>query len=110
CSTKSAEALLEMMQLVVEKGTAYRLPRMYKEGGTYKLGSILPKGRTNVLAGKTGTAETGTTRGDHSWFVAVAPVENPRYAVAAMVEYAGLGAKVAGPVAVKTLLAALNRE
>ena len=58
------------------------------------------------IAGKTGTAENyGIINGkrekleDHSWFVCFAPRENPRIAVAVIVENAGFGATWAGPIA-----------
>ncbi len=58
------------------------------------------------IAGKTGTAENyGKINGkrekleDHSWFVCFAPRENPKIAVAVIVENAGFGATWAGPIA-----------
>jgi len=58
------------------------------------------------IAGKTGTAENyGIINGkreklkDHSWFVCFAPRENPKIAVAVVVENAGFGATWAGPIA-----------
>ena len=108
CRKKSAREILKMMQLVMHKGTGFALPKLNRVKGGYKLFAVARKGQKNLLAGKTGTAETG--RGDHSWFVAVAPVDHPRYAVAAIVEYGGLGAKAAGKAAVRTMLAALNAD
>jgi penicillin-binding protein 2 len=40
---------------------------------------------------------------DHSWFIAFAPVENPRIAVAVIVENGGYGARAAAPIA-RTML------
>ncbi len=65
------------------------------------------------VAGKTGTAqvvaieddqdrsgeETPFRFRDHAWFVAFAPAENPRVAVAVLVEHGGHGATAAGPIA-----------
>ena len=58
------------------------------------------------VCGKTGTAENyGIINGrreklpDHSWFVCFAPRENPKIAVAVIVENAGFGATWAGPIA-----------
>jgi penicillin-binding protein 2 len=58
------------------------------------------------VASKTGTAENyGIIYGkreklkDHSWFVCFAPRENPKIAVAVIVENAGFGATWAGPMA-----------
>ena len=59
-----------------------------------------------ALAGKTGTAENyGIIYGkreklaNHSWFVCFAPRENPKIAVAVVVENAGFGSTWAGPMA-----------
>jgi len=49
------------------------------------------------IAGKTGTAETA--QGDQSWYMAVAPYDNPKYVVAVTVERGGFGADTAAPVA-----------
>jgi len=58
------------------------------------------------IAGKTGTAENFTRIDgkkvqltDHSIFVAFAPVEDPKIAIAVFVEHGYFGARVAGPVA-----------
>ena len=67
------------------------------------------------VAGKTGTAENyGIINGkrekleDHSWFVCFAPRENPRIAVAVIVENAGFGATWAGPIASMVMEKYLN--
>lgn len=60
------------------------------------------------VAGKTGTAEPGT--GDpHGWFIAFAPADNPRYAIAVVVEHGGHGSRIAAPIAKLVLEAALGR-
>jgi len=55
-----------------------------------------------LVGGKSGTAEHGAGTTPHAWFIAIAPVDNPRYAVAVMVENgrdgAGVGARLAGDV------------
>jgi penicillin-binding protein 2 len=51
------------------------------------------------VAGKTGTAETGGGRPEHSWFVGYAPAEQPRVAFVVVIEYAGNAATAAGPAA-----------
>jgi penicillin-binding protein 2 len=70
-----------------------------------------------VVAGKTGTAQRFTVAQnakynektvperlrDDAWFVAFAPAEAPRIAVAVLVENAGFGASAAAPVARKVL-------
>ncbi len=60
-----------------------------------------------TIAGKTGTAETG--RGtSHAWFIGFAPAEDPRVAVAVIVEDGGRGGVVAAPVARAVMEAALR--
>ncbi|WP_287880223.1 penicillin-binding protein 2 [Aquitalea sp.] len=81
-----------------------------KPGGTaWRLGVGLPY----TMAGKTGTAQVVAIKQgakynasalaeqyrDHSWFVAFAPVDKPRIAVAVIVENAGFGAAAAAPIA-----------
>ena len=55
-----------------------------------------------VVAGKTGTAQNPHGE-DHAWFVAYAPAENPRIAIAVIVENGGSGGRVAAPIVQKTL-------
>jgi len=50
-------------------------------------------------AGKSGTAELGGSGEPHSWFIGFAPVEQPRIAIAVVVEQAGRGGAVAAPLA-----------
>jgi penicillin-binding protein 2 len=47
---------------------------------------------------------------DHSLFMAFAPVENPRYAAAAIIEHGGFGAQVAAPLVRDTLLFMFDRQ
>ena len=59
-----------------------------------------------AIAGKTGTAEIHG-RPDHAWFAGYVPADRPRIAFVVVLEQAGSGGKVAGPVAkkfVQTLL------
>jgi len=60
------------------------------------------------VAGKTGTATNPAGRA-HAWFVAFAPADSPRVAVAIVVENAGYGGVVAAPIARRVLAAALAR-
>ncbi len=50
------------------------------------------------ICGKTGTAQNPHGK-DHSWFICFAPKDNPKIAVACMVENAGYGSTVAAPIA-----------
>ena len=52
------------------------------------------------VAGKTGTAQTSTPGESQVWFIAFAPLQNPRYAIAVTVERStGQGGTVAAPIA-----------
>ncbi|HXP91982.1 MAG TPA: penicillin-binding protein 2 [Candidatus Binatia bacterium] len=91
-SPQTAATVRDMMLEVVRHGT-----------GT---AAALP----NVsVAGKTGTATNPAGRA-HSWFVAFAPAEAPRVAVAVVVENAGYGGAVAAPIARNVLRVALARR
>jgi hypothetical protein len=63
------------------------------------------------VAGKTGTAElvanSKNPKDADAWFVAFAPAENPKVAVAVMMVGAGFGGTAAAPIAQKVLQAAL---
>ncbi len=51
-----------------------------------------------TVAGKTGTAQNPHGK-DHAWFIAFAPVENPKIALAVLVENAGFGGTISAPIA-----------
>jgi peptidoglycan glycosyltransferase len=93
-SRRAAHEVREMMVDVVEYGTG---PAAALPGTT--------------VAGKTGTAElvpNSTNPQDaNAWFVAFAPAERPRVAVAVMLVGAGFGGTAAAPVAREVLAAAL---
>jgi penicillin-binding protein 2 len=85
--------------------------------GTLRYGTAAAfagKAMTYTIAGKTGTAQVFTVARnqsldnqktvsdrlrDHSWFIAFAPAEHPRIAVAVIVENGGFGASIASPIA-----------
>lgn len=50
------------------------------------------------VAGKTGTAQV-SKKDDYAWFAAFAPADEPKYAVAVLVEQGGHGGSVAAPAA-----------
>ena len=90
------KAVLDAMVDVNKSGTGRRA----FQGAPYKVG------------GKTGTAQVFSLRGqryveknvrerlrDHSWFVAYAPAEDPKIALAVLVENGGFGAQSAAPIA-----------
>lgn len=86
-----------MMQRVVESGT----------GQPAQIPGV-------AVAGKTGTAEVGGDQRGHAWFTAFAPAEDPRIAVAVVVENQGDnqsvsgGGRVAGPIAKAIMEAVLG--
>ena len=91
-SPSSAALVTEYMKEVVESGT----------GTGAKLSST-------VVAGKTGTAETGEGENDHSWFIGFAPADNPTIAVAVVLEHGGSGGGAsAAPIAREIIKTWLN--
>jgi penicillin-binding protein 2 len=56
------------------------------------------------VAGKTGTAQRGV-QGDQSWYIVMAPYNDPRIVVAVTIERGGFGAQAAAPAARKILAA-----
>ncbi len=70
------------------------------------------------IGGKTGTAQVvaagkGTTAekfGDHAWFVAFAPPENPGIALSVLVEHGGHGGAAAAPIAKHAIEAYMNSQ
>ena len=61
------------------------------------------------IAGKTGTAQNPHGK-DHALFVAFAPYENPKIAVAVLIENAGFGATWAAPIAKKIIETYVRRN
>ena len=94
-STKLAHEVRSMMLDVVRSGT----------GTAAALAGV-------QVAGKTGTAElrpnSTNPKDADAWFVAFAPAQHPRIAVAVMLVGAGFGGTAAAPVARQVLQAALR--
>jgi peptidoglycan glycosyltransferase len=91
-SARHAAEVGQMMQAVVEggTGTAAQIPGV-------------------SVAGKTGTAETGENHVNTTWFIAYAPADKPRVAVAVVVERQhATGGEVAAPIA-KQIMEAVIR-
>ena len=93
---RTAEVLTELMTSVVENGT----------GRPAQLPGI-------AVAGKTGSAQSGTDAPPHAWFTSFAPADDPRVAVAVVVENGGQdgdlasGGTTAAPIAREVLAALL---
>ena len=81
-----AQAIQQAMQEAVEGN----LGRQFTAGA---------KVRGVPTAGKSGTAELGGRGEPHSWFIGFAPVENPKVAIAVLVERGGRGGERAAPLA-----------
>jgi len=100
----------DAMAAVVTSGTAAGVPKL-------DLGPI-------AWAGKTGTAQAHGYSGgrgahgaagawadrDHSWFIAFAPADDPRYAMSTLVEHGGFGAEAAAPRAREIMRVALLKD
>ena len=47
---------------------------------------------------------------DHAWFVAFAPVQDPKYAISVLVEHGGSGSSAAAPIAKKVIKKVIERH
>jgi peptidoglycan glycosyltransferase len=93
-SSGTAAELTAMMRRVVESGTgtAAQIPGV-------------------AVAGKTGTAETGRANENDTWFIAFAPADRPRVAIAvALSNQDGTGGSTAAPIARAIIAALLGRN
>lgn len=106
----SLRTVRDGMYAVSNEGTAYRSrsvePGMLMAGktGTSQVRIITKAERA---AGVTRNEQLPWNRRDHALFVAYAPYEAPRYAIAQVVEHGGGGSAVAAPIARDILLYAL---
>jgi peptidoglycan glycosyltransferase len=91
---QTAKELGAMMTKVVEEGTATAAALQ----GIH-------------VAGKTGTAEVANGAANQAWFIAFAPVEKPKIAIAVTIERTqGQGGTVAAPIAKQVLQTLLKHE
>ncbi len=90
-SPETADTVRTLMIAVVKRGT----------GTAAALAGV-------TVAGKTGTA-TNPQGKAHAWFVAFAPAESPKVALAVVVENAGYGGAISAPIAATVLRVALSR-
>jgi penicillin-binding protein 2 len=68
---------------------------VYEPGGTGKEA----RNEQFIVCGKTGTVQNGKNKKNHSVFIAFAPKDNPKIALAVFVENAGAGGVWAAPIA-----------
>lgn len=93
---------------------------IHSEHGTAK---AIGKGLTYKIAGKTGTAQVYSVKQnesynknielklrDHALFISFAPADNPKIAVAVVVENGGHGGTIAAPMAAKVIAQFLAEE
>lgn len=90
-SKETAKTISSMMFKTVEAGT----------GRAARIEGV-------KVAGKTGTAETESGAPD-AWFVGFVPVDEPKVAVAVIIEEGGTGGAVAAPIAQEVIAAALGK-
>jgi peptidoglycan glycosyltransferase len=92
-STNTAREINSMMVAAVNDGT----------GGAAQIPGI-------SVAGKTGTAETGASGVNTTWFICFAPADNPKVAVAVTLENQhGFGGTTAAPIAKLLMQAVLSK-
>jgi peptidoglycan glycosyltransferase len=97
-SGDAAAQLTRMMQAVVSAGT----------GTQAQIPGV-------SVAGKTGTAQQAPGKPPHAWFTAFAPADNPKVAVAVVVEDGGkagdeaYGGRIAAPIAKQVIQAVLGQ-
>ena len=108
-----AEQIDRQLRTVLESphGTGHALPALWSSGGSLRLAHDRPgDGWERVpVSGKTGSAwKTTHDKTDDSWMVLWGPSGKARIVVCVLVEEAGTGATVAGPIAMELLRAALS--
>ena len=104
------QTILDGMDLVVNgsRGTARKVAvdAHFRTGGKTGTAQVY-----QLAAGKKrNQEEVAEHLKDHAWFIAFAPVEAPRVAIAVVVEHGGGGSTAAAPVARATLDAWLDQE
>ena len=89
---------------IVRKGM-WRVVNDSGTGGRAKVPGV-------VVAGKTGTAQAWTDgeKDDNAWFIAFAPYDHPKLALAVIVQGGNAGGEVAAPIAAKIIEESLALE
>ena len=91
------ELVKRALQAVTQEGTSRRVfaGAPYTSGGKTGTAQAVGIGRNE----KYNAARLDEFKRDHSWYIAMAPVEAPQVALAVIVENAGFGAEAAAPIA-----------
>ena len=96
-SESTRTSLLTDLNRVVTSGTAASAFTEFGDG-------------LESVGGKTGTGQSTPTNDNHAWFIGVAPIDNPQYVVAVVIEEGGSGGAVAAPVARQILQHLMGNE
>lgn len=97
-------------KITISQATLAVIRRSLREvTGPNGTAGLLFKDYPVVVAGKTGTSETGSGA-DHAWFAAYAPYDKPQIVVVVIVEHAGYGIESAAPIAKKMITQFLHLD
>ncbi len=105
-ATDGTEPTPEIVKRAPERTRIYKLDQQQMDGLRTALAGVIGQGTAQsariqgiMLAGKTGTAQTGKRVNgvelNHAWFVGFAPADKPTIVVAVMLEYGGHGGRAA---------------
>ncbi len=95
---------------VMSSNTARLMRQNMAAVAQYGFGSVISQMVNQSVGGKSGTAEHVPGAPPHAWFIAFGPLENPRYAVAVIIEQGGEGSGAAARLAGEVLAAAFALE
>ena len=96
-SDATRQSLLTDLNKVVTTGTAAKAFETFGPG-------------LELVAGKTGTTQVSQTRDNHAWFIGLAPIDDPQFVVAVVIEEGGSGGAIAAPVARHILQYLMDNE
>lgn len=96
-SESTRSSLLTDLNRVVTSGTAAAAFSDFGDG-------------LEMVGGKTGTGQSAPTNDNHAWFIGVAPIDDPQYVVAVVIEEGGSGGEIAAPVARQILQHLMGNE
>jgi penicillin-binding protein A len=100
-----------VVRRVMTETIAGRMRANMRAVARYGFGSVISDFVPGVVpGGKSGTAEHAPGASPHAWFIAIAPIDDPRYAVAVMIENGGEGSSVGATLAGQVLQAAFATE
>jgi peptidoglycan glycosyltransferase len=105
------EAQVRELRRTMSSATAATMRSHMRSVAEYGFGAAVSDFVPGVaVGGKSGTAQHVEGATPHAWFIAIAPLDNPRYAVAVMLESGGEGSSVGAALAGQALQAAFASE